>query len=56
MKLNLLILVSNKGASIKVLVDLLQQFDCNGNLLHKISTRLAASSYGEDELMSLIQS
>ncbi|KAH6803000.1 glutamate NMDA receptor subunit epsilon-1 [Perilla frutescens var. frutescens] len=32
------------------------QFDCNGNLLHKISTKLAASSYGEDELMSLIQS
>ncbi|KAL8528392.1 hypothetical protein ACS0TY_005993 [Phlomoides rotata] len=32
------------------------QFDCNGNLLYKISTRLAASSYGEDELMSLIQS
>ncbi|KAL6507358.1 hypothetical protein OROGR_023553 [Orobanche gracilis] len=32
------------------------QFDCNGNLLHKISTKLAASSYGEEELMSLIQS
>ncbi|KAG8366931.1 hypothetical protein BUALT_Bualt16G0019300 [Buddleja alternifolia] len=32
------------------------QFDCNGNLLHKISTKLAASSYGENELMSLIQS
>ncbi|KAL7094690.1 hypothetical protein ACP275_11G119500 [Erythranthe tilingii] len=32
------------------------QFDCDGNLLHKISTKLSASSYGEDELMSLIQS
>ncbi|GFQ08142.1 hypothetical protein PHJA_002958200 [Phtheirospermum japonicum] len=32
------------------------QFDCNGDLLHKINTKLAASSYGEDELMSLIQS
>ncbi|XP_051117300.1 uncharacterized protein LOC127242009 [Andrographis paniculata] len=32
------------------------QFDGNGNLLHKISTKLAASSYGEEELMSLIQS
>ncbi|CAA0829968.1 Domain of unknown function (DUF3598 [Striga hermonthica] len=32
------------------------QFDCNGDLLHKISTKLSASSYGEDELMSLIQS
>lgn len=32
------------------------QFDCSGNLLHKISTKLAASSYGEAELMSLIQS
>ncbi|XP_042043603.1 uncharacterized protein LOC121789158 [Salvia splendens] len=34
----------------------LHQFDCNGNLLYKISTKLAASSYGENELMSLIQS
>ncbi|XP_057768697.1 uncharacterized protein LOC130988759 isoform X2 [Salvia miltiorrhiza] len=33
-----------------------QQFDCNGNLLYKISTKLAASSYGENELTSLIQS
>ncbi|XP_075515035.1 uncharacterized protein LOC142549780 [Primulina tabacum] len=32
------------------------QFDYNGNLLHEISTRLAVSSYGEDELRSLIQS
>ncbi|KAK4426234.1 hypothetical protein Salat_1391900 [Sesamum alatum] len=32
------------------------QFDCNGNLLHKISTKLSASSYGEGELTSLIQS
>ncbi|KAL0431758.1 UNVERIFIED_CONTAM: hypothetical protein Sradi_0801800 [Sesamum radiatum] len=32
------------------------QFDCNGNLLHKISTKLSASSYGEAELTSLIQS
>ncbi|KAF8012906.1 hypothetical protein BT93_I0922 [Corymbia citriodora subsp. variegata] len=31
------------------------QFDARGNLLHKISTKLAASSYGEDELISLIQ-
>ncbi|KAM2537765.1 hypothetical protein TB2_023279 [Malus domestica] len=31
------------------------QFDTVGNLLHKVSTKLAASSYGEDELISLIQ-
>ncbi|KAL2528709.1 hypothetical protein Fot_21310 [Forsythia ovata] len=31
------------------------QFDCYGNLLHKISTKLAVGSYGEDELLSLIQ-
>ncbi|KAG4202936.1 hypothetical protein ERO13_A05G369200v2 [Gossypium hirsutum] len=31
------------------------QFDGNGNLLQKISTRLSASCYGEDELISLIQ-
>ncbi|KAI3417204.1 uncharacterized protein J3R85_014682 [Psidium guajava] len=31
------------------------QFDARGNLLHKISTKLAASSYGENELLSLIQ-
>lgn len=32
------------------------QFDGDGNLLHKIDTRLSASSYGEDELISLNQS
>ncbi|XP_010502868.1 PREDICTED: uncharacterized protein LOC104780102 isoform X2 [Camelina sativa] len=32
------------------------QFDGNGTLLHKIDTRLSASSYGEDELLSLNQS
>ncbi|CAL9248127.1 unnamed protein product [Arabidopsis halleri] len=32
------------------------QFDGDGNLLHKIDTRLSASSYGEDELLSLNQS
>ncbi|XP_047310552.1 uncharacterized protein LOC124914115 [Impatiens glandulifera] len=31
------------------------QFDGEGNLLHKVSTKLAAGSYGEDELISLIQ-
>ncbi|KAB1211472.1 hypothetical protein CJ030_MR6G013214 [Morella rubra] len=31
------------------------QFDACGNLLHKVSTKLAVSSYGEDELISLIQ-
>ncbi|XP_059640990.1 uncharacterized protein LOC132283111 [Cornus florida] len=31
------------------------QFDAHGNLMHKVSTKLAASSYGEDELLSLIQ-
>lgn len=31
------------------------QFDCLGNLTHKISTKLAVGSYGEDELISLIQ-
>ncbi|XP_010528373.1 PREDICTED: uncharacterized protein LOC104805490 [Tarenaya hassleriana] len=32
------------------------QFDGDGKLLHKIDTRLSVSSYGEDELSSLIQS
>ncbi|KAM2587179.1 hypothetical protein TB1_044389 [Malus domestica] len=31
------------------------QFDTVGNLLHKVNTKLAASSYGEGELISLIQ-
>ncbi|XP_019427667.1 PREDICTED: uncharacterized protein LOC109335880 isoform X2 [Lupinus angustifolius] len=31
------------------------QFDSRGNLLQQLTTKLAASSYGEDELMSLIQ-
>ncbi|KAK9925013.1 hypothetical protein M0R45_033354 [Rubus argutus] len=31
------------------------QFDALGNLLHKVNTKLAVSSYGEDELLSLIQ-
>ncbi|GMY13744.1 PRUPE_3G262000 [Fagus crenata] len=31
------------------------QFDAYGNLLQKVSTKLAVSSYGEDELSSLIQ-
>ncbi|KAA8530402.1 hypothetical protein F0562_005111 [Nyssa sinensis] len=31
------------------------QFDAQGNLMHKVSTKLAASSYGEDELINLIQ-
>uniref|UniRef100_A0A803LSD1 DUF3598 domain-containing protein n=1 Tax=Chenopodium quinoa TaxID=63459 RepID=A0A803LSD1_CHEQI len=31
------------------------QFDGNGKLLHKVNTRLSAGSYGEDELISLIQ-
>ncbi|XP_043704211.1 uncharacterized protein LOC122654269 [Telopea speciosissima] len=31
------------------------QFDYKGNLLQKVSTKLAVSSYGEDELISLIQ-
>ncbi|KAJ9173242.1 hypothetical protein P3X46_016400 [Hevea brasiliensis] len=31
------------------------QFDANGKLMQKVSTRLSASSYGEDELISLIQ-
>ncbi|CAN6903824.1 unnamed protein product, partial [Brassica oleracea] len=33
-----------------------KQFDGEGNLLHKIDTRLYASSYGEDELISLNRS
>ncbi|WJX70568.1 hypothetical protein P8452_54659 [Trifolium repens] len=32
------------------------QFDAGGNLLQQVSTKLSVSSYGEDELMSLIQS
>ncbi|KAK9107423.1 hypothetical protein Syun_023434 [Stephania yunnanensis] len=31
------------------------QFDAYGNMLHKVRTKLAASSYGEGELISLIQ-
>ncbi|WOL10463.1 hypothetical protein Cni_G19218 [Canna indica] len=31
------------------------QFDARGNLLQTVSTKLSASSYGEDELISLIQ-
>ncbi|KAL6139819.1 hypothetical protein ACLB2K_058120 [Fragaria x ananassa] len=31
------------------------QFDALGNLLHKVNTKLSVSSYGEDELLSLIQ-
>uniref|UniRef100_A0A7N0SZ27 DUF3598 domain-containing protein n=1 Tax=Kalanchoe fedtschenkoi TaxID=63787 RepID=A0A7N0SZ27_KALFE len=31
------------------------QFDANGNLLNTIPTKLSASSYGEDDLISLIQ-
>ncbi|KNA06516.1 hypothetical protein SOVF_180320 [Spinacia oleracea] len=31
------------------------QFDATGKLLHKVTTRLSAGSYGEDELISLIQ-
>lgn len=31
------------------------QFDGDGNLLQTVSTKLSASSYGEDELISLIQ-
>ncbi|XP_042469870.1 uncharacterized protein LOC122052433 isoform X1 [Zingiber officinale] len=31
------------------------QFDAHGNLLQTVSTKLSASSYGEDELISLIQ-
>ncbi|KAK9271740.1 hypothetical protein L1049_002103 [Liquidambar formosana] len=31
------------------------QFDSLGNLMNKVSTKLSVSSYGEDELVSLIQ-
>ncbi|XP_006338415.1 uncharacterized protein [Solanum tuberosum] len=31
------------------------QFDGHGNLMHKITTKLAVGSYGEGELMSLLQ-
>ncbi|KAH9740282.1 DUF3598 domain-containing protein [Citrus sinensis] len=31
------------------------QFDGHGNLMQKVSTKLAVSTYGEDELISLIQ-
>ncbi|XP_057447660.1 uncharacterized protein LOC130739403 [Lotus japonicus] len=31
------------------------QFDSRGNMLQQVTTKLSASSYGEDELMSLIQ-
>lgn len=32
-----------------------QQFDSKGKLMHKIDTRISAGSYGENELISLIQ-
>ncbi|CAL5185929.1 unnamed protein product [Lathyrus oleraceus] len=32
------------------------QFDAGGKLLQQVSTKLSVSSYGEDELMSLLQS
>ncbi|KAL2898618.1 Catalase-peroxidase [Bienertia sinuspersici] len=31
------------------------QFDAKGKLLHEVTTKLSAGSYGEDELISLIQ-
>ncbi|KAH9622315.1 hypothetical protein KSS87_022596 [Heliosperma pusillum] len=31
------------------------QFDAHGKLLHRVTTKLSASSYGEDQLISLIQ-
>uniref|UniRef100_A0A7C9CLZ7 DUF3598 domain-containing protein n=1 Tax=Opuntia streptacantha TaxID=393608 RepID=A0A7C9CLZ7_OPUST len=31
------------------------QFDAHGKVMHKIDTKLSAGSYGEDELISLIQ-
>ncbi|KAJ8546035.1 hypothetical protein K7X08_018618 [Anisodus acutangulus] len=34
---------------------ILQQFDGHGTLMHKIATKLAVGSYGEGELMSLLQ-
>ncbi|KAF3548425.1 hypothetical protein DY000_02002736 [Brassica cretica] len=50
----------NRDRSYSVLVYLRvaeqKQFDGDGNLLHKIDTRLSTSSYGEDELISLNQS
>ncbi|KAG9439699.1 hypothetical protein H6P81_019864 [Aristolochia fimbriata] len=33
----------------------LYQFDAQGNLMQNVTTKLAGSSYGEDELVSLIQ-
>lgn len=38
-----------------ILFFFLQQFDASGHLLQQISTKLSATSYGEDHLMSLIQ-
>lgn len=32
-----------------------QQFDPEGNLMNQVTTKLAVSSYGEDDLVSLIQ-
>lgn len=34
---------------------LFHQFDSNGNLLQRINTKLSVGSYGEDDLISLIQ-
>ncbi|CAI0454118.1 unnamed protein product [Linum tenue] len=36
-------------------VSFLQQFNAHGKLIQRVSTRLSASTYGEDDLMSLIQ-
>ncbi|XP_020578575.1 uncharacterized protein LOC110023475 isoform X2 [Phalaenopsis equestris] len=33
----------------------MQQFDGNGEMLQRVSTKLSVSTYGEDELISLIQ-
>ena len=41
--------------SFSLIVYISQQFDSHGNLMQKVNTKLSASSYGEGELISLIQ-
>ena len=39
----------------KLFLMMWQQFDPEGNLMNEVTTKLAVSSYGEDDLVSLIQ-
>lgn len=56
----LMVLLSSYFQTFSVVLDgisglRMQQFDAHGSLLQTVSIKLSASSYGEDELISLIQ-